>query len=388
MSTPADRSAWQDTGALTGTALGGVVRIVADTHMAISARVDAALPAPAKPFNRLHASGARTVYGIVEYAHRRVPQAAATVAQTTGTEPTATGVGKALHPVINGFHGDFIAQEHLSLTIPMSLRVKGRDADVAMDFPDATGHLVVFVHGLAEDENAWSLGGRPSYGERLCEAGMTPLFVRYTSGRHISDNGRQLSDLLDEVVRSWPVPVESISLVGHSMGGLVARSACHCSGSWTSSVRTVVTLGTPHRGAPLEKAVHVIDAVMRRVPEAEPIGRILATRSVGIKDLRYGSLVEDDWREQDVDAFLAKRCAEVPFLSHATYYWVASTISKNPDHPFGRLIGDGMVRYPSASAVNGEGLHLGGINHVDLLNDERVFEALRGWLSGDSPTAR
>jgi hypothetical protein len=135
MSTPADPSAWQDTGALTGTALGGVVRIVADTHMAISARVDAALPAPAKPFNRLHASGARTVYGIVEYAHRRVPQAAATVAQTTGTEPTATGVGKALHPVINGFHGDFIAQEHLSLTIPMSLRVKGRDADVAMDFP-------------------------------------------------------------------------------------------------------------------------------------------------------------------------------------------------------------------------------------------------------------
>lgn len=372
---------WKDLGALTGKALGGMVRITADTHMAIADRVDAALPAVAKPYHRAHTVTAAAVYGVVEKAHVGAPKAVSRLGSRTGVEPGATRWGRTLQPVVNGFHGDFIAEEHPELALTMSLRVAGRDADPAVDYPDATGHVVVFVHGLAEDERAWSSKQRPTYGERLIADGLTPVFVRFNSGLHISDNGRALSALLDDLVARWPVPVESVSLVGHSMGGLVSRSACHHETPWTSKVVTVVSLGTPHLGAPLEKAVHVIDWVMRRVPESEPIGRVLANRSAGVKDLRFGSLVEDDWRDQDVDEFLANRCAEVPFLPHTTYYWIASTLTRDPQHPMGRLVGDGMVRYPSASAVQGEGLHLGGVGHLQLLNDETVFEALRGWLA-------
>lgn len=371
---------WKATGDAAGRGLGGLVRIVGDTHKAISQRVDASLPEFAKPFNAAHSRTAQAVYSVVETAHTQAPRGLARLGAMTSTQPSDTKLGRVLQPVVNGFHGDAISVDHPELAIAMAVRVDGRNA-VPEDFADATGHLVVYVHGLAEDERAWSLRGRQPYGQRLLGLGLTPVYVRFNSGLHISDNGQALAALLDELVEAWPVPVESISLVGHSMGGLVARSACHAGGAWTTSVTNVVTLGTPHLGAPLEKTVHVIDWVMRRVPEAEPIGRILANRSVGVKDLRFGSLVEDDWRDQDIDAFLANRCAEVPFLPDATYYWVAATLTRDTSHPMGRLVGDGMVRYPSASKVEGEGLHLGGVGHLDLLTDDAVCEALREWLA-------
>ncbi len=372
---------WTSAGALTGRALGGLVRIVGDTHKAIAQRVDAAVPDVARPYHEQHLETAETALQAIEGASVRAPLALSRLGSLSGRQPSQTRIGQVLQPVVNGFHGDLLAEQHAELSLPMTLRVDGRDADLATDFRDATAHMVVFVHGLAEDELAWRRRGESTYGERLTDLGLTPVYVRYNSGLHISDNGRDFSDLMDDLVSRWPVPVESISLVGHSMGGLVARSACHVGKAWTSLVRAVVTLGTPHRGAPLEKAVHVLDVAMRRVPETEPIGRILANRSVGVKDLRFGSLVEEDWRGQEVDEFLRNRCAEVPFLPHATYYWVAATLTRDPDHPMGRLVGDGMVRYPSASAVNGEGLRLGGVGHLDLLNDENVGEALRGWLA-------
>ncbi|MCV4600863.1 GPI inositol-deacylase, partial [Escherichia coli] len=83
-------------------------------------------------------------------------------------------------------------------------------------------------HGLMETEHAWRLGGRPTYGARLVDdIGATEVQIRYNTGRHISDNGATLARLLSEMVLLWPVPVTRISLVGHSMGGLVIRSACH-----------------------------------------------------------------------------------------------------------------------------------------------------------------
>lgn len=358
---------WTEAGHLSGRALGGIVRIVADTHRAITARVDTFLPPVAKPFNAMHAATADVIYAIVETAHEQAPRAASRLASGS---PTEHRLIRTLQPVVNGFHGDLLERDHPGLAIQMTARVEG----------DQTPHLVVFVHGLAEDDDAWGLGGRPTYGQRLRDDGFTPVFIRYNTGRHISDNGRDLAELLEALVAERPV--ESISLVGHSMGGLVARSACHVGGDWTELVKAVVTLGTPHRGAPLEKAVHVVDSVMRKVPEAEPIGRILASRSVGVKDLRFGSLVEEDWRDRDIDEFLAHRAAEVPFLPDARYYWVAATLTRDPDHPLGRLIGDGMVRLPSASAVTGEGLHLGELGHLGLLNDDTVFQALHEWLVG------
>ncbi len=56
---------------------------------------------------------------------------------------------------------------------------------------------------------------------------MTPVYLRYNTGLPVGRNGADLAWLLDDLVAAWPVPVRSIALVGHSMGGLVVRAAFH-----------------------------------------------------------------------------------------------------------------------------------------------------------------
>src|SRR5438270_9255356 len=141
---------------------------------------------------------------------------------------------------LNGFYGNQLDSRQSELALRMEIRRRGMVVEpsagaLAAAFADATSKLVVFVHGLCETEAAWRIPppgdqqvDRRSYGERLEEdLGFTPIFLRYNSGLHVSDNGRALAELLDAVFASWPQDVEEIVLVGHSMGGLVARSACH-----------------------------------------------------------------------------------------------------------------------------------------------------------------
>jgi pimeloyl-ACP methyl ester carboxylesterase len=256
----------------------------------------------------------------------------------------------------------------------------------------------VFLHGLFETERDWSWQEpgevATSYAEQLQDClPVTSIQIRYNTGLRISENGRHLAELLDGLVRAWPVPVVSISLVGHSMGGLVARSACHAGqregADWTARVRSVVTLGSPHLGSPVEKAVHLADWALRKVPELEPLGRLVAARSVGIKDLRFGAVVEEDWHGHDPDEFLRDRCTQIPFLEGADYYWVAASLTRDPGHPVGRLVGDGLVRLASASG-NGRtrsvpldlerGLHVTGASHFALMRHEAVLTQLRRWL--------
>src|SRR5919197_11069 len=214
----------------------------------------------------------------------------------------------------------------------------------------------------------------PSYGALLRdELGYTPVYVRYNTGLHVSHNGRALAATLKRLVAGWPCEAEEVTLIGHSMGGLVARSACHYGDGWTDSLRHVFCLGTPHLGAPLEKAANVAGWALSRVPESKPFANVVNLRSAGIKDLRFGSCVEEDWLDHDPDELLRDRCGEVPFLPNASYYFVAATL----DGPLGSLVGDLLVRLPSSSG-NGRtrripfeidnGRHLGGLNHFHLLN--------------------
>jgi pimeloyl-ACP methyl ester carboxylesterase len=238
----------------------------------------------------------------------------------------------------------------------------------------------VFLHGLGETEYAW---GERGYGERLREdLGIAPVYIRFNTGRHISENGAELAALLDDLSGD----VEEIALIGHSMGGLVARSACHHGGAWTKLVRHTVSLGTPHTGAPLEQAVHAMSAALHRIPETRPFSRFLRRRSAGIRDLRRGSLVDEDWRDVDPDALRAKACAEVPLLENATHCFVAATITRTADHPVGRLLGDALVLAPSASGrriglLSENGLALGGTHHLALLRHPVVYAQLRDWLA-------
>ena len=188
--------------------------------------------------------------------------------------------------------------------------------------------------------------------------------------------------------------VEQIALIGHSMGGLVARSACHQGAleeaPWTRLVRHVISLGTPHMGAPLEQGTHYLSAALSSLPETRPFGAVLRRRSAGIRDLRQGSLVDADWRGLDPDALRAVACEEVPLLEGATHCFVAATVTRSEAHPVGRLLGDWLVLVPSASGRSRRrripfelehGMHVGGTNHLALLNHPQVYERLRGWLS-------
>jgi pimeloyl-ACP methyl ester carboxylesterase len=349
----------------------------------------------------LHEGITRGVYRGLGAGTRAVGVAAGrAAARRQGLPLSSTPYGSAVIAAIAGLRGDALEQEGSPLAQPMAVRVAGEPVAlepeaIASAFPAAARRIVVFVHGLMTTEFSWALGGRERFGDRLArDIGCTPVHVRYNSGRHISHNGRSLADLLEDVVAAWPVAVGEIALVGHSMGGLVARSAC-CQAAergqdWVGRVRHVVSLGTPHMGAPFAQGVHYAAHALHAVPETRAFGRFLRRRSAGIRDLRQGSLVDRDWEGCDPDALRAAACAEVPLLEGATHCFVTATLTRSERHPVGRLIGDALVLSASASGRSRtrripfraeDGMHVGGAHHLALLNHPEVYAKLREWLS-------
>ncbi|MEA2436121.1 MAG: hypothetical protein QOF65_677 [Thermoleophilaceae bacterium] len=370
------------TGELAGTAVGGAAKFIKEAHLGIASRPFGALGMLGAPVRAVHDRVSGTAYDLVYKALAAGPRVLARVTPGNGVPAANTLRGGLALGALNGAIGDRLVESGNPLALDMTLRSAGE-----------TGRLAVFVHGLCETDDAWALFGRRPYGSRLYEdLGYSPIYVRYNSGLHISDNGRRLAQLLEETVESWPVPVEEIALVGHSMGGLVARSAGHYGGEWTQSVRHVFCLGSPHLGAPLEKIANATAYALSRLPETRPLAHVMNGRSVGIKDLRFGSCAEEDWCDCDADEFMRDRCTEVPFLECATYYFVGATLTKST----GSIVGDLLVRYPSASGTGkrrripfdvDNGMHLGGANHFQLLNHPAVYDQLVRWLAGRGSAA-
>jgi pimeloyl-ACP methyl ester carboxylesterase len=364
--------------------LGGAARGIGETHLAVADRVFRFVGPQGVPVRLAHHAISRGVYAGLHGAAVAAGRGAAFAARNAGPV-SDTPQGARLVGILNGLIGDTLEREGSALAVGMSVTRRGEPAP----------RLVVFLHGLMETERSWRWGGRESYGERLeRELGCTAVELRYNTGLRISENGRLLCELMTELVEEWPVEVEEIALVGHSMGGLVARSACHRAAlddrDWVRKVRHIVSLGSPHMGAPLEQAVHYAAYGLSRLPETRAFGRFLARRSGGIRDLRQGSLVDEDWRDRDPDELRAAACAEVPLLEGATHCFVSATITRSPNHPLGRLLGDMLVLSDSASGRSRtrrlgfrdeDGLHVGPANHFALLNHPKVYAQLRKWLA-------
>jgi pimeloyl-ACP methyl ester carboxylesterase len=381
------------------------------THRAVAGRAFKLTGPVGRMVQFAHDGISGAVYGSLRGGTRTLGLAAGAATRgRPGRVLSTTPIGGAAIGAINGLIGDTLERDQSALHEPMSVRVDDRpvpaDPDsLAAVFPAARPRIVVFVHGLMGTELGWRLGarhGRESYGTRLeRELGRTPVDVRYNSGRHISENGRSLADLLEALVAAWPVEVEEVALVGHSMGGLVCRSACDLAtldgADWTGRVRHVISLGTPHLGAPLAQGVHYLAAGLSKLPETQPYGAFFGRRSAGIRDLRQGSLVDADWMDRDPDALAAVACEEVPLLEGATHCFVSATITQSGMDPLGRLIGDVLVLQPSASGRSKKrripfeeeyGAHVGGTHHMALLNHPAVYDKLRGWLSSGSARPR
>ncbi|HUF99655.1 MAG TPA: alpha/beta fold hydrolase [Ilumatobacter sp.] len=290
--------------------------------------------------------------------------------------------------IVNGLFGDELNDRDAQFATPMTMRIASANggstalpadpvelaATLDRSGVAVTSKLCILVHGLMSNESIWrmpDMGAEPqNYGSLLAaEHGMTPLAVRYNTGRHISTNGRELARLIDQLVRAWPVPVREVNLIGHSMGGLVVRAACHYGlGSrpgwwhrrWTSKLRRVVLIGVPNVGAPLEGFVNALSAALGSLPVAPTrlLGTGLNRRSRGIKDLRIGAVVDEDWRERE-PGDLAPAHALVRRPRGTRFLIVAGSVTANSEHLVARVIGDAMVTEASAT----------GRRHVDSGGD-------------------
>ena len=412
------------TARLAGLVMGGGARRIAEVHEGIAGRVFGALGPVAAPVRLVHDAISGLTHAVVETSLSTGARTVGLVAavRASGTDADATAGARTAIAILNGMHGDLVQREAPALALTMSVRVADHTVPAERHalgdaFPDAGSRLVVFLHGLTETERSWRYrsarhdgGAGVTYGDLLRrDLGSTPVYLRYNTGLHVSDNGRALDRLLGELVDAWPVPVEDLVLIGHSMGGLVARSALHQAGSgtagareWTRLVRDTVTLGTPHLGAPLERGVHRLASALAKLPETRPLARVLTLRSVGIKDLRRGTLVEDDWSGRDLDAADAAAHTYVPLHDGARHFVVLATLTRNPHARSARVLGDLLVPPLSATGDTGDDdrlafppdhVHrLGGLHHLDLLNHPRVYAQIRRWLEnrpeGPRPVSR
>ena len=380
---------------------------IREMHLGIAQRAFDGVGPAAIPVKLLHDALSSRAYAAVGAGASTLGRAADGALERRGVGErralSSTGPGSALIGALDGLIGDRLRDEGSELHQPASVRRGGArveldSSSLAAAFPRAAPRLAVFVHGLMETEGSWSWGAREAgdtYGARLeRDIGCTAVYVRYNSGLHISENGRALAGLLERLVGAWPADVREIALVGHSMGGLVARSACHqaCEqgDEWVGHVRHVVSLGSPHLGAPLAQGAHVAAAALHKLPETRMLSGLLRRRSAGIRDLRHGSLVDEDWRGRDPHALRAVACREVPLLPWADHCFVSATLTRDPGHPLGRLLGDILVLRPSASGRgrtrripfrDEHGHHQGGAHHFMLLNHPEVYERLRDWLA-------
>lgn len=381
----------------------------------------------ARRINAWRALGTRGVLGAIKASNRLVQKATdvaidvaekvASPTDATHEEPVpmhsdamsregmkARWVKDAAIAAVNAAVGDHLHAQGNGLAVAMEMRAE--DRYVAPSEVDWRGkrRVAVYVHGLGTTEWSWCLEGAAYHGDasmnfgRMLERdlGIFPVFIRYNTGLHISQNGRQLAELL-EALTSAAHDLEELILIGHSMGGLVVRSACHYGAQhearWVKKTERVFCLGSPHRGAPLEKFGNVVTGVLGAIdlPGTLIVARILEGRSAGIKDLRHGALVDEDWLGKEPDALLDEGRVEVPLLPHIRYHFVSATVTQDPAHPLGQLVGDMLVREGSAhgpSQQNAspsfasqsfaiETARFGGVMHHQLQNHPGVYGVIR-----------
>lgn len=308
---------------------------------------------------------------------------------------------EAVLAAVNGVLGDYLAETRNTLAIAMQFRRDGQPLELtrqalASSIREPQPKLMVMVHGLCMNDLQW--GERNRLESFARDLGYTALFLHYNSGRHVSINGRELAALLEQLVVQWPVAVESLAVVAHSMGGLVTRSACHyaaaASMQWPDALHRLIFIATPHHGAPLERGGNWIDLILGANPYTAPLARLGKIRSAGITDLRYGNLVDEDWAGHDRFA-RGDRRKPIPLPPGVPCHAIAGISGEAPDgrsgNLRGHLWGDGLVPLDSALGRHADPARnlgipesrcwiAGNTGHLALLASDAVWEQIRQWL--------
>jgi len=329
----------------------------------------------------------RSIGGITRLAGSGVDALLGVLPQAV-KEGSASPERDAIVSALNGVMGDYLVASGNPLALPMTLRSKGKLLKLERDalrtaLPDANGRVLLLIHGLCMNDLQWSRAGHNHGAHLAASSGFTPVYLRYNTGLHIADNGRDFAALLETLVKQWPVPIQELVIIGHSMGGLVARSACVQAEQqklpWRKLLKHMVFLGTPHFGAPLERGGHWVDLLLGATPWSAPFAQLGKVRSSGITDLRHGTLLD---------------AAHHPLPRGVRCHAVAATTSRATDKQGmmqKKLWGDGLVPLDSALGVHADPartlkfpaarqLIVHSTNHLDLLSSPDVAARLETWL--------
>ncbi|CAA0125461.1 Uncharacterised protein [Halioglobus japonicus] len=327
---------------------------------------------------------------------------------------------------LNGICGDHLARRGNALAIPMQLRVllpespSGEETPAkAIPFADLfevnkraveiyprpmalqekdfvpSSRPLILLHGLSMSDREWT-SRQHNHGEALAEhSGYTPIYALYNTGRNVSTNGRELCNQLTELLNAWPVPIESVTFIGFSMGGLLARSAMQFAAeekqAWLDKVDKAVYIGTPHHGAVMERGGYWLQKSLTYSPYTAPLAALGRIRSAGITDLRHGNVRDEDWQHHDEHDDHTDRRQPTPLPEGIKHFAIAATLSKRSGDLSGKLLGDGLVHPSSATGrhrdqsfhlpfPDGHTKILYGLGHLAMLHDSRVLEQLTQWL--------
>ena len=344
------------------------------------------------------------VYRSIRGVTRKVGQGVDSILSVVAPESLPDDVSmqrEVLVAVLNGVVGDYLAATANPLQIKMQFRREGKSLELtpealAESIPEVTGKIAVLAHGLCMSDLQWQRRGH-NHGEALAaDTGYTPVYLHYNSGLHISTNGREFSAQLEDLIKAWPVPVEQLVIIGYSMGGLLARSACEdarrTGKHWISHLRDLVFLGTPHDGSPLERTGNRLDAILGASPYTVALSRLGKVRSAGITDLRHANLDDADWRDHDRFHPRPVRRQTLPLPEGVRCYAIAGSMARRPNRLSERQAGDGLVPLFSAlgshrSAKRNLGLPeshrwiVYKTNHLGLLDSQDAYACISTWLS-------
>ncbi len=313
-------------------------------------------------------------------------------------EPSSEG-RETLLAALNGVIGDYLADSNNPLAIPMQLRQNGQAVSAEQPalrdaIDQAGGRVLLLVHGSSSNDLQWNRKGHDHGACLAAEFGYVPLYLRYNSGRHISQNGAELADLLERFATALP-EVTELTILAHSMGGLVARSGCYYADDlgcgWRKRLKKLVFMATPHHGALLERAGNWVDQILQINPYTVPIARLGKIRSAGVTDLRYGNCVHQDWEGHERFELAPDRRCPLPLPQGVECYAVAATLNASANVLAEQLVGDGLVSVDSALGRHDDPrLNLEfpashqfiarNTSHLGVLCDRQVYATLRGWL--------
>ncbi|MBK6885061.1 MAG: hypothetical protein IPH03_00490 [Tetrasphaera sp.] len=404
----------REAGTVGGAVLRQLTGLVRGVHLAISDTVHDAVGLVAGPVSRpIQAAQDAVTSGVYAATGLALDTGARVAGHLTATRVGSDDAdrpsihdGSAAHHAIAigaGLWGDTLMRPTPTIAPAMHVRREGRQVEltregVAAAYGPVTGDVAVFLHGLFETEAAWRLGAdtRGSYADRLrADLGFTPVMVRFNTGLRTSENGRELDALLTALVAAWPVPVTRLVLIGHSMGGLVIHSALASeaaeeTSTWLSLVSDSVTLGTPHHGSPIARAVFHAAERLGQSQRASFVAEFLRMRSGGIRDLAHGNVVDADWHGHDPDDHADRRTHPDP-RAGIRHHAIAGVAGRRLPAPVGEFVGDLIVSVASASHeqidyvtrrfTDDRAAVVRGVTHFGLLNDDQTYAHLQRWLA-------